>query len=95
MPHTASLRKSLASYLLAHPNADLRRRLSVLRLTPFPPGSRALEADEEWHRVRRRFPEVRAYLYGTNHDALVYTYDRSKERLVVQLAIVDGHLVPD
>jgi hypothetical protein len=33
---------------------------------------------------------VRAYLYGTNHDALVYTYDRSKERLVVQLAIVES-----
>ena len=95
MPHTASVRRALAEYLLAHPDADLRRRLSVLRLTPFPPGSRALDADEEWHRIGTRFPDLRAYVYGTSHDALVYIYDRSRERLVVQLAIVDGQLVPD
>jgi hypothetical protein len=95
MPHTASVRRALPEYLLAHPHADLRRRLSVLRLTPFPPGSRALDADEEWHRIGRRSPDQRAYLYGTNHDALVYTYDRSSDSLVVQLAIINGQLVPD
>ena len=95
MPHTASVRRALAEYLLAHPDAELRRRLSVLRLTPFPPGSRALDADAEWHRIGSRFPELRAYVYGTNHDALVYTYDRSTESLVVQLAIINGQVVPD
>lgn len=60
MPHTASVRRALAEYLLEHPDAELRRRLSVLRLTPFPPGSRALDADEEWHRIGPRFPDLRA-----------------------------------
>jgi len=94
MPHTASVRRALAEYLLEHPDAELRRRLSVLRLTPFPPG-RALDADEEWHRIGPRFPDLRACVYGTNHDALVYTHDRSRESLGVQLAIINGQVVPD
>ena len=94
MPHTARVRSALADHLLANPHPDLRRRLSVLRLTPFPPGSRALHADAEWHRIVPPFPGLRAYVYGTNRDALVYTYDGPTDVLVVQLAIVDGRVVP-
>jgi hypothetical protein len=68
--------------------------LSILRLTPFPPGSRSLDADAAWHPVASRFPGVQAFVYGTNHDALIYTYLPASETLTVRLAIVDGMIVP-
>ncbi len=87
MPFTARVRSSLARYLLAHPHPSLRRRLSVLKLTPFPPGSRSLHADAAWHSLADRFPNLQAFVYGTNHDAFVYTYDPTSEALMVELAI--------
>jgi hypothetical protein len=68
--------------------------LSVLRLTPFPPGSRSLRSDAAWYSLTTRFPGLQAFIYGTNHDAVVYTYDATHEVLTVQLAIVDGTIVP-
>jgi hypothetical protein len=53
-----------------------------------------LRVDAEWHRIAPRFRDVHAYVYGTNRDALVYTYDTETDTLVVQLAVVDGRLVP-
>jgi hypothetical protein len=94
MPYTARVRGSLARYLLAHPHAGLRRRLSVLRRTPFPPGSRSLHADAAWYPVADRFPSVQAYIYGTNHDALIYTYDTTAGVVTAELAVVDGSIVP-
>jgi hypothetical protein len=63
-------------------------------MTPFPPGSRSLDADEEWHDLSRAYPHLRAFVYGTNRDALVYTYDGKTETLTVRMAIVEGTLVP-
>jgi hypothetical protein len=54
-----------------------------------------LHADEAWHEIAERFPGLTAYVYGTNDDALIYTYDTIRGVLNVELAIVSGHLVPD
>jgi len=93
MPYTARVKAALARYLLAAPNADLRRRIGILRQTPFPPGSRALASDEEWHGLEESFATHRAFSYGTNHNALVYTYDGSTETLAIELAIIEGSAV--
>jgi len=68
MPYTVKVRGPLARYLLGHPHAGLRRRLSILRLTPFPPGSRSLHADAAWYALANRFPNLRAFVYGTVFD---------------------------
>jgi hypothetical protein len=94
MPYTARVSAPLARHLLGHPHAGLRRRLSVLRLTPFPPGSRSLQAGDAWNTVAARFPSLQGFVYGTNHDALIYTYEPSTETPTVRLAIVDGWIVP-
>jgi hypothetical protein len=95
MPGTATrVNPALAAYLLAHPDHELRRRLAILRTIPFPPGSRSLDADADWHALTARFPEHRAFLYGTPRRALVYTYDSRTDVLVVELAVVDGQLRP-
>lgn len=93
MPYTARVRASLARYLLTAPNADLRRRIAILRQTPFPPGSRALATDDEWHGLEESFTRHRAFIYGTNDNALVYTYDGSTETLSIELAVVEGSVV--
>lgn len=94
MPYTARISGPLARHLLGHPNEALRRRLSVLRSIPFPPGSRSLEADEDWVTLAPRFPGLRAFIYGTDHDAVIYTYDPAKHEIVVHLAVLDGAVVP-
>lgn len=94
MPYTVRVRGALARYLLGHPHPGLRRRLSVVRITPFPPGSRSLQADAAWHPLANRFPNLQAFVYGTNHDALIYTYDPVSETATVRLAIVGGSVVP-
>ena len=93
MPYTARLKASLARYLLAAPNPDLRRRIAVLRKTPFPLGSRALTTDDNWHDLGESFSDYRAFIYGTNDNALVYTYDDRTETLSIELAIVQGAVV--
>lgn len=94
MPPTRRIDSALAAYLLAHPDRDLRQRLAVLRRMPFPPGSRSLAADAAWHALAARFPDRHGFLYGSNHRALVYTYDGTTDVLRVELAIVDGVLCP-
>lgn len=94
MPHTARARKSLAAYLIRQPNEDLRRRLAILKATPYPPGSRSLRADLDWQSLSRRFPGVDAFIYGTSSDALVYTYDAGRQLVVLEFAIVNGEIVP-
>lgn len=93
MPYTARVKAPLARYLLSQPNPDLRRRIAILRQTPFPPGSRALAADDEWHDLSDAFSDYRAFIYGTNDNALVYTYDGGTETLSVELAVVRGSVV--
>ena len=93
MPYTARVKASLARYLLAAPNADLRRRIGILRQTPFPPGSRALATDDEWHDLGDSFSDYRAFIYGTNDNALVYTYDSVTQTLSIELAVVGGSIV--
>lgn len=61
---------------------------------PFPPGSRSLDADADWHALAGKFPSRRAFIYGTRRRALVYTYDGATDTLKVELAIVDGVLRP-
>jgi hypothetical protein len=94
MPYTVRVSAPLARYLLSHPHRGLRRRLSVLRLTPFPPGSRSLHADAAWYLLARRFPNMQAFVYGTNRDAVVYTYEPATETLTVRLAIIDATVIP-
>jgi hypothetical protein len=94
MPHTARVRKSVAAYLLQQPNEALRRRLAILKATPYPPGSRSLRVDTDWQALSSRFPEVDAFIYGTSDDALVYTYDATRQLVVVELAIVNGDILP-
>lgn len=94
MPYTVRVSASLARYLLRHPHQGLRRRLSVLRRTPFPPGSRSLHADAAWYSLASRFPGLQAFAYGTNHDALIYTYEPASETLTVRLAIVERIALP-
>jgi len=94
MPYTVAIRGALARYLLSTPNPAIRRRLAVLRLHPFPPGSRSLGADPEWEALSERFQGRGGFLYGTNDDALVYTLDHARSRIVVEFAVVGGELVP-
>ena len=93
MPHTARVRASLARYLMSEPNADLRRRIGILRQNPFPPGSRSLATDEEWHTIADQFPTLRGFIYGSNTSALVYTYNGETQLLSIELAVVDGVMV--
>jgi len=93
MPHTTRVRAKLARYLLGRDLPDLRRRLSVLRVTPYPPGSRALASDEEWATVAILFPDRFGFVYGSGDSALVYSYDAERNLLLVEFAAVDGALV--
>ena len=76
--------------MLRHRNAELARRLAILRLTPFSPGSRSVGTDEEWSDLSARFPHSRVFIHGTGSNALVYTFDAMRERVM----IVDGEPVP-
>jgi len=93
MPYTVRVRGPLARYLLAHPNEDLRRRLSMLRGTPYPQGSHALLTDVEWSHLASRFEGLTVMVYGTSIEAVVYTYDSAQNLAVVELAIIDGQVV--
>lgn len=94
MPYTVRVKASLARCLLESPDEDLRRRLDVLRATPLPPGSRSVSADAEWHRLDERFPELRAFIYGSTPRALIYTYDSRTDTAVIEFAIIDGVITP-
>jgi hypothetical protein len=94
MPHTARARKSVAAYLLQQPNEALRRRLAILKATPYPPGSRSLRADPDWQALSSRFAGVDAFIYGTSADALVYTYEADRQLVTIELAIVNGEMHP-
>jgi hypothetical protein len=93
MPSTSRIRPALARYLREHPDPDLRRRLTVLGATPFPPGSHALDTGATWRALARRFPGRRAFVYGDGRRAVVYTYRRMR-RIMVEAALIDGMLVP-
>lgn len=94
MPFTLRIRGSLARYLLNNPDAELRRRLAILRQNPFPLGSRALESDASWHEIAARLPDVQTYIYGTDERALVFSVDSQRNILLVEFAIVDRTPVP-
>jgi hypothetical protein len=94
MPHTTRVDPALGRYLLVHPDADLRRRVEVLRTQPFPPGSRALAADAEWHGLAAEFAEPRGFIYGSGHRGLLYTYEPVTETLVIRRAFIDGVVQP-
>lgn len=78
---------------MSEPNADLRRRIGILRQNPFPPGSRSLASDEEWHTIADELPALRGFIYGSNASALVYTYNGDTETLSIELAVVGGSVV--
>ena len=94
MRYTVRVRPLLARYLLAHPNEDLRRRLSMLRGIPYPPGSHALPTDPEWSHLASRFEGLTVIIYGTSTEAVVYTYSSAKNLAIVELAILDGRVIP-
>ena len=94
MPYTVRVRGSLAQYLLAHPNEDLRRRLSMLRGIPYPPGSRSLLVDADWSHLATRFEGLSVMIYGTSMEGVVYAYNAAKNLVVVELAILGGQVVP-
>jgi hypothetical protein len=94
MPPTRRVSPALGRYLVAHPDAILRRRIEILRAMPLPPGSRPLAADAEWHALAARFRARPVYLYGTSQRGLVYTYDAKTDTLRVELALVDGQVLP-
>jgi hypothetical protein len=48
----------------------------------------------EWHPFGERFPNLRVFIYGTNENALIYTYDRSSNVLTLELAVRNGRIVP-
>lgn len=95
MPHTARVKGSLARYLMSHPHPGLRRRLGVLRQTPYPPGSRSIDADPEHFPLSEKFTDLRVFIYGTNQNAIIYTYDSADLTLTAELAVVDGRIVPE
>lgn len=43
---------------------------------------------------RRPIPGGDAFIYGTSADALVYTYDATRQLVVIELAIVNGEILP-
>jgi hypothetical protein len=95
MPPIRRIDPLLAEYLLAHPDAALRRQWDVLRRgPPLPLGSHALAADAEWYALAARFPGRQGYLYGTGVRGLVYTYDAATDALSVELALIDGRVRP-
>jgi hypothetical protein len=94
MPPIRRIDPLLARYVVAHPDAELRRRWLTLRDTPLPLGARALAADADWYALAARFPGRRVYLYGTSDRGLVYTYDAATDTLRIELAIVDGAVRP-
>lgn len=53
-----------------------------------------MHADPAWQSLADRLPGLQGFIYGTNQDALVYTYDPTEQSATVQLAVVDGSLVP-
>ena len=93
MPHTVRVRASLARHLLTSPDTDLRRRVAVLRAVPFPPGSRSLASDAEWHALAGEFAGLRAFVYGSLERAPVYTYDADSQTLGIEFAVVNGAIV--
>jgi len=93
MPHTTRVRAPLGRYLLAQRDDDLRRRIAILRQWPFPPGSRSLNADGDWHELSESFPDLQGFIYGTNDSAVVYTYEASRELLSIELAIRHGVII--
>jgi len=50
--------------------------------------------DQEWSDLSERFPHSRAFIYGTGSNALVYTFDAMRERVMIEFLIVDGALIP-
>lgn len=94
MPYVVRVRGPLARYLLAHPNEDLRRRLSMLRGTPYPPGSHALATDAEWDHLAGRFEGLTVMIYGTSVEAVVYTYSSTQNLAFVELGILESKVVP-
>lgn len=93
MPPTVRVRASLAKHLLSSGDQELRRRIGILRETPFPPGSRSLVADDELHELAVEFSARTPFVYGSAESALVYTYDSSEDVIRVEFAIADGRIV--
>jgi hypothetical protein len=93
MPHTVRVRASLAKHVLASGDTDLLRRIGILREVPFPPGSRSMVADDDWHELATIFPGRRGFVYGSIESAIVYTYDASTEILQVEFGVSEGRIV--
>ena len=93
MPHTTRVRADLARHLLSEPNDDLRRRISILRETPYAPGCHALAASEEWRELQMLLPDQQGFIYGASESALVFTYDSRANVVTILFGIVDGALV--
>lgn len=93
MPHTTRVRAQLARYLLRYGNADLRRRIAILRGTPYPPGSHSLAASEDWQRLQQSFPHHRAFVYGDADSAVIFTYEATSNVVSIVFAIVGGEIV--
>ena len=93
MRHTTRVRGELARYLLSRPNDDLRRRIAILRETPYPPGSYALAASAEWQELRVLLPDQQGFIYGAADNALVFTYDSRASLVTVFFGIVEGAIV--
>jgi hypothetical protein len=94
MPHTTRVDPALGRYLLATPDLVLRRAVANLRANPFPPGSRALQADVDWQVLAAQFPGHQAYIYGSTSRGLVYTYEAATQTLTIRRALVDGVVRP-
>ena len=81
MRHTTRVRADLARYLLRHGNPELRRRIAILRETPYPPGSHSLAASEEWQDMQEPLPQHRAFNYGAADSAVVFTCETASDVL--------------
>jgi hypothetical protein len=64
--------------------------MAILRETPYPPGSYALAASEDWQELRALLPDQQGFIYGTADNALVFTYDSRASVVTVFFAIVEG-----
>lgn len=66
---------------------------NLLGNNSLPSGSRSLRTDADWQALSLRYPGVDAFIYGTPLT-LVYTYDAIQQLVVIELAIVNGEIVP-
>ncbi|HEU5073592.1 MAG TPA: hypothetical protein VFU02_05455 [Polyangiaceae bacterium] len=66
-------------------SASYGRRLSRQVAAPWPPTTSGTTLGT--------FSDYRAFIYGTNDNALVYTYDSVTQILSIEFAVVEGSIV--